>query len=245
MSGAFSSKLAPQRTEFPPDLPLHSWRGWLYALGRQRMLSIPLVRWLNGSMLALGVMWGLGRLPGGWWVALGLLSAVLLLAMLRASAARSHYISFQQQPMPMLAPAQLSPSAKVPLYVTGVLGVEGRERAFTNLPGFYRTFATREHALLCQLRPQPLLGVGALPDDEPGLWYAFFMPTQIMHIRSGAVAAGQRQIDALAVTYASKDKKQRRRSVTLHLTFPDPADHLTVLADLIADQAVHKIVAPS
>ncbi len=244
-SGAFSSKPTPQPTAFLPDLPPQSWRSWLYALSQQRMLSIPLARWLIGGMLTLGVIWGLGRWPGGWWAALAWLLAALLLFVLRALAGRSHYIHFQPQPLQMLEPAGIPPSAKVPLYVTGSLGVEGRERAFTNLPGFYRTFATREHALICQLRPRRFLGVGALPDDEPGLWYAFFLPEQITRISSGVVAEGRQQMSALAVTYLAKDKQQRRRSMTLHLTFPNAADRLTVLADLIADQEVHKIVATS
>ena len=40
----------------------------------------------------------------------------------------------------------------------------------------------------------------------------------------GDVYKRQQQMSALAVTYLAKDKQQRRRSMTLHLTFPNAAD---------------------
>ena len=240
-SGAFSSRPAPPRTEFPPDQPPSSWRGWLYVLTRQQLWAIPLIRWLAGGMFVLGVVWGLGRWPGGWWVTLAWFSAALLLLFARRLAARSHFIRFLPQPLPAPSPARLAAAVKLPVYVTGHLSVEGRQRAFTCLPGFYRTFATREHALICQLRSGRLLSVGAFPDDEPGLWYAFFTPPQIVRISPGVVAYGQRSLPALAVTYDTVDQKERRRT-TLFLSFPNPPDRLTVLADLLADQTAQPAI---
>ena len=62
------------------------------------------------------------------------------------------------------------------MYVTGGLTVEGSEQRFTFVPGFYKTFATREHALLCQVRPAARVGVLRWPEAEVGMWYAFFQP---------------------------------------------------------------------
>lgn len=236
MSGAFSSRSAPPRTEFLPDLRPQSWHGWLYVLSRQRILSIPLIRWMIGAGIFAGLVWGLARWPGGWWMTLAWFAAAALLAALTAYGRRTQYLHFQLQHLAPPPASALPPSTKTPLYVTGMLGVNSRERLFTHLPGFYRTFATREHALLCQLRTQPVVNVGALPDDEPGLWYAFFRPEQITRIATGTVTAERQELAALAITYTATDKRQR--SLTIYLAFPNPSDRLTVLADLIADQSV-------
>ena len=240
-----SPRAGPPRsssTEFLPDLPARSWRGWFYELSRHRMSALPLSRLLIGALLLLALVWGLGKLPGGWWVALVWLAVMSLFVAFGAFAARDQYITFQCHPVDLPIPAPLPPDAKVPLYATGWFSVESRERAFTNLPGFYRTFATREHALLCQLRPRRLLGLGALPDDEPGLWYAFFTPAQITRLQTGVLIAGSSHLSALAITYvAPQTKRRRQRTITLHLAFPNPADRLIVLADLLADQAVHNL----
>jgi len=243
-SGAFLSKTAASRTEFLPDLPPHSWRGWLYALSRQRLGAAALLHWLVAGGLLLALLWGAGSLPGGWWVALGLSAAALSLLVLHAAARRRRFLRFQPQALAAPPPpARLPVHNKLPLYVTGELSVEGRFRTFTHLPGFYRTFATREHALICQVRPGRLLPVGAPPDDEAGLWYAFFRPEQITRLTSGVVSDRGREMSALAITFIGPDKRQRPHSVTLHLCFPNPADRQTVLADLLADQTVYQTVA--
>jgi hypothetical protein len=40
------------------------------------------------------------------------------------------------------------------LYITGALSVEAKVRSFTALPGFYRSFATREHVLIGRVQPR-------------------------------------------------------------------------------------------
>lgn len=242
-SGAFSSKAAAPRTEFLPDLPPHSWLDWLYALSRQRLGAAALLHWLVAGGLLLALLWGAGSLPGGWWVALGLSAAALSLLVLHAAARRRRFLRFQPQALAAPPPARLPVHNKLPLYVSGELSVEGRFRTFTHLPGFYRTFATREHALICQVRPGRLLPVGAPPDDEAGLWYAFFRPEQITRLTSGVVSDRGREMSALAITFIGPDKRQRPHSVTLHLCFPNPADRQTVLADLLADQTVYQTIA--
>ena len=128
------------------------------------------------------------RRPGPVWV----------LAALLVTAAVALWLLARQRAPPELHPLrrgtdsgararQLAPAAKIAvLYATGTLGVQGRQLLFVELPGFYRTFATREHALLCRAQPRRWAAIVAWPEEEQGLWYAFFLPDQIMTIRAGA-----------------------------------------------------------
>lgn len=236
--GAFAAR--SQSTQFLPDLPVASWRALFYAGDRARVAGIAMLRWLYLLLVGLAVVWLLGRLPGSWPVALLWLVVAIALAGAARFARRGYYATFV--PASTLFPAGvLLPAAqKVPLYVTGHLGVEKKQRAFTALPGFYRTFATREHALLCQVSERRLWGIATWPEEETGLWYAFFMPDQIVDIVQGSLAYGGQTLVALAVTYrpAPHGGKRRRSDPelsTLYLSFPNADDCTAVLADLAVE----------
>jgi hypothetical protein len=148
---------------------------------------------------------------------------------------RRHFSTFQPQMQPLPAPRPMPPAEKRAVYVTGILSVEQKSRSFIALPGFYRTFATREHALLCQVQARPLLRFAAWPEDEIGLWYAFFMPDQILAIQPGLQRIGRQSLPALALTVRPAPNAAKRRPAaaeTLYLAFPDAGDFAAVCADL-------------
>ena len=229
-----------RQTEFLPDIPGSSWMLCLYLLSRAHLLSIPLIRWVNILLFGLALAWGLFSLPGGWvGAALWLVVAAALFLWIRFARRRA-FIRFTATPLsPTSSVQMLPPAQKRPVYITGELSVEQRVRTFTALPGFYRTFATREHALLCRVRERRIWGIAAWPEEEVGLWYAFFTPQQIESIQPGVVEAGGQTLAALAVTYRPTPLPSTRRRkpalATLYLGFTNEDDRSAVLADLLVD----------
>lgn len=235
-----SSNIRNRQTQFLPDIAGESWAMRLYLLSRAHLLEIPLTRWINLLLLGLGLLWGLLSLPGGWvGGALWLIVALALFLWVR-SARRHAFTRFVPTSLSPKPSAQtLPPAQKRPLYVTGELSVEQKVRTFTALPGFYRTFATREHALLCRVRERRIWGFAAWPEAEVGLWYAFFTPQQIESIQPGQVKVGRKLLVGLSITYrtAPHPAAQRRQPalVTLYLGFVSEEDRNAVLADLLVD----------
>lgn len=232
--------LAAQRTTtFLPDMPLVPWLGWLYGLTRAQLLGMALVRWLYLLLIGLAGGWLLLALPGGWPISLGWLAVAGVLWGLTRRAQSQHFTRFRAAPMTPPTPVRMPLADKHPLYITGALSVEAKVRGFTALPGFYRSFATREHALIGRVLARHVAGFATWPEDEIGLWYAFFTPPQIIAVAPGQQQVGRQWLPALAITYrpASSPTARRRtpRTATLYLAFPNPDDHAAVLADLLVE----------
>ena len=137
-------------------------------------------------------------------------------------------------------PWPLPPAAKLPVYVSGFLSVDTKVRRFAALPGFYRTFATREHALLCQARPRRFGGLATWPEEEEGLWYAFFYARHVRHLQIGEIAFDRERFQGLRIEYEPDrplDGKSKRRyhRITLYIAFPQAADCQAALADLMVE----------
>jgi hypothetical protein len=154
---------------------------------------------------------------------------------------RRDFVKFQTTAMPAVQPEGLPASEKLPIFATGHFSVENKSKRFTWLPGFYRTFATREHALLCQLAERPFAGMANWPETEIGLWYVFFMPDAIRQIRWGRLAFGRTALPAIAVTYTPAEAPAARRrnteppQETIYLAFREEQTGKTILADLFHD----------
>lgn len=241
-SGA--SVIPPQRTTFPDDRPRRSVRTWLYYASHRRVGSAPALRWLFFLFGATVVVWSVGRLPGRWWVA-GM--ALLLLGSLLALFhywRRRDFIYFVPGTPPVPTIYSLPSAEKLPVMVTGLFSVEQKYRRFTWLPGFYRTFATREHALLCQVAQQTNMGVGRWPEEEVGLWYIFFAPASLRQLAWGEVRFGAEPRPAIAVTHQVTIPKQRLRSEqtreeTIYIAFTAPDVGAKIWADLQHDFPHH------
>lgn len=198
-----------------------------------------MLRWGYILLLGAAVVWLMGRLPGGWTVALLWLAGAMALAVGTRLARRGYHVTFTARAAPLPSGELLPAAEKVPVYVTGKLGVEQKQRTFTMVPSFYRTFATREHALLCRVDERRLWGIATWTEEETGLWYAFFTARQIVDVEAGSLVYGGLTFDTLAVTYRPTPHGSKRRRepevTTLYLSFPDTTGHATVFADLAVE----------
>jgi hypothetical protein len=233
--------LPANRTIFLPELPPTGFSGVAYALAHFRLAGLALDRWLwsAGGALALLLAARGYLLPG-----VALLIAVTLLQGVLTWRRRSGGVEFrpadwtpsnEQDSPPMAA---LAPETKIPVYATGLFGVEKRRQPFSMLPGFFRTFATREHALLCKINQQRFWRWASWPEEELGLWYIFFHPAEIATITTGALAFGQFTGPALAIAVQQTATGQRQppAPALILLAFCDEAAARTVLRDLLADR---------
>jgi hypothetical protein len=242
---------AQQRTVFPADQVRVSLTTLLYCLARQQIGGMPLIRLPQWLLLIAAGLWAPGWLPGRWWVT-GLCLVMLLALQLALVRLRRHdFVLFTASAQPVVTPQALAARPKIPIYATGQFSVENKSRQFTWLPGFYRTFATREHALMCQVAGRTLLPIGRWPETEIGLWYVFFTPPEIQQVRWGKLAFGRTALPAIAVTYRSTSQPPPRRrandsgATTVYLAFQQEDDGRTILADLLYDLRRDRSPAPA
>jgi len=238
-SGA--SAIAPKPTVFPQDHPRLSVRTLLYYASRYHLGSAAFLRWLLLLLGATGVVWATGWFPGHWWItALNLLLLIGVLALFHYWR-RCDFVRFAATTPPALPAKILLPQEKVAVMVTGFFGVEKKYQRFTWLPGFYRSFATREHVLICQVRQQPWAWLGRWPEDEVGLWYIFCLPQDIRRIEWGQLAFGADIRPAIALTHRVTVTKPRRfraeqiRDETAYIAFEHVASGEAIWADLQHD----------
>ena len=255
LSGASPvSRTGARRTEFLPDIPIDSIATAYYAGRRFLLGGAPLGRHLSIILLILAALWATGLLPARWTGIVLFLAALVIYTVVGLILRRRDYIAFRAQSLPILSPQVREPEASLPVYVTGRLSVEGAHRRFTCLPGFYKTFATREHGLLCLVRPRRSLGAIRWPEDEIGMWYAFFSPESVGRVTWGTLDFGSKPMAAIEVGYESCVTRTNRfgRSPTevcseeiLYLSSVDDAILKTILADMMADNCVDEAVSAS
>lgn len=247
-SGAFPTQ--PQQTKFPEDQPQAALATILYNISRYTLSGLPLINWLCWALLISAAIAATGLLPGRWWdVGLCLLFMLGLLVALFLQRRRD-FVTFQPAPLPDIAAQRLDPNQKIPIHATGLFTVAEKYQRYTWLPGFYRTFATREHALLCQVQDRNFWRISHWRETELGLWYAFFMPADVEQVQWGELRFGRTIRPALAITYRlTKPQKKRRNGAqveTLYLAVQNHEDGHTILADLRYDVPAHALrQAPS
>lgn len=229
----------PQPTTFPSETIPLSLPLLFYNLARFTWGDVRLIRLLQWALVFAAAFWATGWLPGRWWgTALSLALLVALFWRLYRWR-QADFVTFVRSPLPPVTPQRLAPKEKLPVYVTGRFAVEKKIQRFTWLPGFYRTFATREHALICQVAQRSWFWLARWPEAEIGLWYIFFTPPMIKQLEWGELHFGKHYRPALAVTYELPvDSKQRRRtevSETVYLALPDADNGCAILADLLVD----------
>ncbi len=220
------------KSDFLPELVPATCQVQLYLASRALWLGWPLLRWLT----LLSALPFVGWLNG--WALLLWLVAAIACKVWETLCQRNHFTHFVPHPdAPLPAPQPLPPAHKIALYASGLLQVGQKAQRFAFLPGFYRTFATREHALLCQVRPRPIWRIARWPADEVGLWYAFWTASQLTAVTPGQIDNGQQHLPALAITYCPADPPGSRQpaTTTLYLAFLNEQARSSVLADLLAD----------
>jgi hypothetical protein len=225
----------------------------LYVLRRYQVLGAPMQRWIVVLLLLVALLLAVGLLPGGLAGGLiGLLLAIALLAGQRLAESRQ-YVHFRPDAggQPALAGTPISPAEKLAVHATGLFEVEGREQRFTELPAFYRSFSTREHALMAVVQPAlRLAGLARWPENELGMWYIFVKHNELRQVQPGTLGFGRARRPALRLLVEQtlpdknavmdawglqwgKDKSQlRTRQQTIYLSFDGEAERARVMGDL-------------
>ncbi len=191
------------------------------------------------------LQWCLRGMPPrpAWHWALFLLIALagLGLILLQRWAGRQMYISFtpDAQATPP-APRSLAPTDKVLLHATAQFEVEGKIRFFADLLAYWRTFASREHAVMAIVHRSRFLGLARVAERHLGMWYVFFTPEMIEAITPGVITFGARRRCGLCVAYrhapATPDGRIKAPATRLvYLGFDDETARAQVWADLLAD----------
>lgn len=215
---------------------------FFYRLGRHEFAGLHFLRWLQIDLLALGGFALLGWLPGGWPAGA---IAVLLAAGLTAGHRywqTKEFVHFAQAETPLVTPATLPSSAKMPIWASGYFSVEGKDQHFAWLQGFFRTFPSREHAVICLSQPSKLWGFGRSPVHQTGMWYCFFKPGAVQEIQWGEIQFGKERLPGLLVAHTvhmpRRNWLQPARDVRkqIYLACTRREDALAILADLLYDR---------
>ena len=222
----------------------------IYYLERMILAGAPVGRWINGLFLCIGALGALGLLPGDWLTA-GLCIALLAsFFWLRRHWRGREYVQFHEAPRPAVSPQPLKPSDSVPIHASGYFTVEEKSERFTWLQGYFRTFATREHAVICLVQPKRFL-LAEWPEEDVGMWYVFFFPKAVRQIRYGAVTFGRTTQPCVAVEHeihipkTGRFSRARTLQETVFLASPTEEDARRILADLLHDTHAKREETPS
>jgi hypothetical protein len=140
------------------------------------------------------------------------------------------------------------------LRATGLFEVEGKAQRFTELPATYRSFSTREHALMAVVRPaRRLAGLASWPEGEIGMWYIFVKSSELRQVQPGTLSFGRVQrpalrllvaqvlpdknavLDAWGLQWGSDKSRLNTRHQTIFLSFDSEAERERAMKDLMAD----------
>lgn len=220
------------------QLRLHRVGGW--ALDRW---AVTLAWGTSAFILAQWILRGQPVLPAWHWLILAAqIAGGVVVLILRGWAARRTYVVFVPEPgLAPPVPASLSPEDRIAVRATGRFDVEGREHLFTDLTAYWRTYASREHAVLAIQQPSRFLLVGHSRSTDAGMWYAFIPPAAIIEVMPGELRDGRRAGLGLRLTYrrqpaAVEGKRPPKPIVTaLYLAFEESMAREKVWADLLAD----------
>jgi hypothetical protein len=217
-----------------------------YQLRTHELGDRALDRWaavltLGGAAVILLRWWfrGMPSLPAWHWavLALLLLGGVALL-WLAEWAARRMYIVFE--PDSAAAPPDgktLAPDDKVLTHVTARFEVAGKTHFFAGLLAYWRTFATREHAVMAIVHESRFLLVGRMPEQDVGMWYVFFRPERVESVSVGKLTFGANRRPALRVVHCGVPPAPsgRPNRGIVYLAFDDESARASVWADLLVD----------
>lgn len=228
-----------------------------YQLRRHLWGGLSFDRWLVLALVLVAVAMAIRLLPGGPTGALACLGVVGFVFLFDKWASGRSYVLFRSRPLP-LDPndnhAMLSPADKVAVWATGIFEVGEKTQPFTELGGYFRSFQTREHAVMAKVPPSRLL-MAEWPKEDYGMWYIFFKNKELRRIEAGDLYFGAHRRPALRLRVEQtlpykpspleawgvppKEKpKPKVRKQTVHLAFNTVEDRDRVLANLLADAAL-------
>ncbi|MCS6845047.1 MAG: hypothetical protein NZ528_12115 [Caldilineales bacterium] len=225
-----------------------------YRLRRHLWGGLSFDRWLALALVLVAVAMALRLLPGGPTGALVCLAAVGFLLLFDRWASGRSYVLFRRRPLPIDPDgdhAMLSPADKVAVRATGIFEVGEKVQPFTDLEGYFRSFQTREHAVMAKVPPSRLL-MAEWPREDYGMWYIFFKNKELRRIEAGDLYFGAHRRPALRLRVEQtlpykpspleawgvppKERpKPKVRKQTVHLAFDSAEERNRVLANLLAD----------
>lgn len=225
----------------------------LYVLRRYRTVGAPLQRWVIILLLLAALLMAIDLLPGG--PIGGLLVLLLPLALLAGQrlAAGRQYVHFRPEPagQPAPAAAPISPAEKLIVHATGLFEVEGKAQRFSEQPAWYRSFSTREHAIMAVVAPsRHLAGLASWPVDELGMWYIFIKHAELQQVQPGVLGFGRARrpalrllveqvqpdknavMDAWGLQWGKEKGQPATRHKIIYLSFDGEAERARVMGDL-------------
>ena len=205
-----------------------------------------IVAWGTAAALLLRWLWrGTPALPWPHWLVLGLLIGAggALLALARWAARRAYSIFEPQAHLPPPASRGLDPEDKVLHHATGRFEVAGKAHRWVDLLAYWRTFATREHAVMAIVHASRYALLGSMAEADVGMWYIFFRPEDVRSLTPGRLTFGRTTRPALRIVCEIVPTAPLRRNrpgqpiiETVYLAFEDEAARGRVWADLrVAD----------
>lgn len=187
-----------------------------------------------------GITWLSQPNPLRYLALLWLLAAAVLYGVVRRQF-QNHFIVFRSDPTHQVSPQRLPSSRKLSVLASGHFYVEGKYGHFTWLEGFFRTFPSREHAVICLVQPSRYLFLGRSPEEKVGMWYMFIQPQDLTQVDFGQVHYGPQVKPGLRLQYAltipKKNRLSRERTVleTVYLAFESVQEAEEAMADLALD----------
>ncbi|HEY51990.1 MAG TPA: hypothetical protein G4N94_00860 [Caldilineae bacterium] len=197
--------------------------------------DLPLSVWLLFLLAVLAILFYFGVLPGDVALAALMIALILLLLMSNWWAKRRFYVLFValEPAAKPTSPAALKPQDKVLVRATGEFSVGGKTKRFTDLLAYYRTFETREHAIMARKTPSRFLMLGRSRPEHLGMWYIFIMPEHLRAVTPGRLYFGAVPNPALRLDYVRFTNKGKARSAVAYLSFETEKSMQQVLADLL------------
>ncbi len=204
-------------------------------LGSFRLLHCLLILGGLGAVLV-----GTGVTP--WPRSLGIPIAIpgFVLLTLDLLARKEHYIWFTSNHTEV-TPAPLAAERKLRVRATGWFEVEGKQQIHVWLEGYYRTFPTREHAVIALCTPTSLWGLGRSRMQDDGMWYMFIRPDDILQVQTGDLKFGREHLTGIRLAYRAllpgrfRHKKLRQQDCIAFLGFHTRQEALLVAGDLLYD----------
>lgn len=209
----------------------------LYKLRHHVWINIPLNTWLVLLLLVLAPLFYFDVLPGGSALAIFVLALIMVLYLSQWWANSRLYVLFEaaESANESGSPTVLGPRDKVLLRASGVFAVEGEEKRFTDLLAYYRTFETREHAVMARQTPTRFLGLGRSRPEVLGMWYIFFIPENLNAVTPGRLYFGSTPHPALRLDYVRLTPKDKTKDSIVYLSFETARSMQQVLADILLD----------
>lgn len=213
---------------------LGAYLRWLHDLDKHQWLETSLFAWLVSSLFLFAMVLGLAW--GSLALSLVLVGGVVWLFISRWWGRRHFYVHFVPTPSlpPTISQEPLWPTDKLLLHVTGHLAVEGKEGDFSRLIAYYRTFETREHAIMARQTPSRFL-MGRVSPEVLGMWYLFVTPDELTDVVGGRLYFGTQPEPALRLHIRRLNEKGKPAEEVAYLSFAGEEDRARVWADLLID----------